>query len=138
MLSQSHEVVFRLAAAVAYVHCQYSSAAAQSALAAANEAKTSLRRDAETLLPERFTTPEGTVPLTFSLMTNVLAEENAALQTAQTDCKAQCRQTDADCRRKAQLEADRQAKTRQRPALEQAAADAGVQHVVVHDTAAFR
>ena len=103
---------------------QNASAAAQSALAAANEAKTSLRRDAETLLPERFTTPEGTVPLTFALMTNVLAEENAALQTAQTDCKAQCRQTETDCRRKAQLEADRQAKTRQRPALEQAAAEA--------------
>ena len=103
---------------------QNASAAAQSALAAANEAKTSLRRDAETLLPERFTTPEGTVPLTFALMTNVLAEENATLQTAQTDCKAQCRQTNADCRRKAQLEADRQAKTRQRPALEQSAAEA--------------
>ena len=103
---------------------QTASAAAQSALAAANEAKTSLRRDAETLLPERFTTPEGTVPLTFALMTNVLAEESAALQTAQTDCKAQCRQADADCRRKAQLEADRQGKTRQRPTLEQAAAEA--------------
>ena len=114
----------RQAAAEADRQAQNASAAAQSALAAANEAKTSLRRDAETLLPERFTTPEGTVPLTFALMTNVLAEENAALQTAQTDCTAQCRQTDADCRRKAQLEADRQAKTRQRPALEQSAAEA--------------
>ena len=103
---------------------QNASAAAQSALAAANEAKASLRRDAETLLPERFTAPEGTVPLTFALMTNVLAEENTALQTAQTDCAARCRQTDADCRRKTQLEADRQAKTCQRPALEQAAAEA--------------
>ena len=114
----------RQAATEADRQAQNASAAAQSALAAANEARTSLRRDAETLLPERFTTPEGTVPLTFALMTNVLAEENAALQTAQTDCKAQCRQADADCRRKAQLEADRQAKTRQRPALEQAAAEA--------------
>lgn len=113
----------RQAAAEADRQAQSASAAAQSALATANEAKTSLRRDAETLLPERFTAPEGTVP-TFALMTNVLAEENAALQTAQTDCKAQCRQTEADCRRKAQLEADRQAKTRQRPALEQAAAEA--------------
>ena len=64
------------------------------------------------------------MPLTFALMTNVLAEESAALQTAQTDCAAQCRQAEADCRRKAQLEADRQAKTCQRPALEQAAAEA--------------
>ena len=122
--TQAQVEAARQAAAEADRQAQNASAAAQSALAAANEAKTSLRRDAETLLPERFTTPEGTVPLTFALMTNVLAEENAALQTAQTDCKAQCRQADADCRRKAQLEADRQAKTRQRPALEQSAAEA--------------
>ena len=114
----------RQAAAEADRQAQSTSTAAQSALAASNEAKTSLRRDAETLLPERFTAPEGTVPLTFALMTNVLAEETAALQTAQADCAAQCRQADADCRRKAQLEADRQNKTRQRPALEQTAAEA--------------
>ena len=122
--TQAQVEAARQTAAEADRQAQNASAAAQSALAAANEAKTSLRRDAETLLPERFTTPEGTVPLTFALMTNVLAEENAALQTTQTDCKAQCRQTEADCRRKAQLEADRQAKTRQRPTLEQAAAEA--------------
>ena len=122
--TQAQVEAARQAAAEADRQAQSASAAAQSALATANEAKTSLRRDAETLLPERFTAPEGTVPLTFALMTNVLAEENAALQTAQTDCKAQCRQTEADCRRKAQLEADRQAKTRQRPALEQSAAEA--------------
>ena len=122
--TQAQVEAARQAAAETDRQAQNASAAAQSALAAANEAKTSLRRDAETLLPERFTTPEGTVPLTFALMTNILAEENAALQTAQTDCKAQCRQAEADCRRKAQLEADRQAKTRQRPALEQSAAEA--------------
>ena len=122
--TQAQVEAARQAAAEADRQAQNASAAAQSALAAANEAKTSLRRDAETLLPERFTAPEGTVPLTFALMTNVLAEETAALQTSQTDCKAQCRQAEADCRRKAQLEADRQAKTRQRPALEQAAAEA--------------
>ena len=122
--TQAQVEAARQAAAEADRQAQNASAAAQSALAAANEAKTSLRRDAETLLPERFTTPEGTVPLTFALMTNVLADENAALQTAQTNCAAQCRQAEADCRRKAQLEADRQAKTRQRPALEQAAAEA--------------
>ena len=122
--TQAQVEVARQAAAEADQQAQTASAAAQSALAAANEAKASLRRDAETLLPERFTAPEGTVPLTFALMTNVLAEESAALQTAQTDCAAQCRQAEADCRRKAQLEADRQAKTCQRPALEQAAAEA--------------
>ncbi|MEE0358971.1 MAG: SMC family ATPase [Faecalibacterium prausnitzii] len=122
--TQAQVEAARQAAAETDRQAQNASAAAQSALAAANEAKTSLRRDAETLLPERFTTPEGTVPLTFALMTNVLAEENTALQAAQTDCKAQCQQAEADCRRKAQLEADRQGKTRQRPALEQAAAEA--------------
>ena len=122
--TQAQVEAARQAAVEADRQAQNASAAAQSALAAANEAKTSLRRDAETLLPERFTTPEGTVPLTFALMTNVLVEENAALQTTQADCKAQCRQTEADCRRKAQLEADRQAKTRQRPTLEQSAAEA--------------
>ena len=122
--TQTQVEAARQSAAEADRQAQNASAAAQSALAAANEAKTSLRRDAETLLPERFTTPEGTVPLTFALMTNVLAEEAAALQTEQADCAAQYRQADADCRRKAQLEADRQAKTRQRPALEQAAAEA--------------
>ena len=122
--TQAQVEAARQAAAAADRQAQTASAAAQSALAAANEAKTSLRRDAETLLPERFTAPEGTVPLTFALMTNVLAEETAALQTAQADCAARCRQAEADCRRKAQLEADRQAKTRQRPALEQSAAEA--------------
>ena len=122
--TQTQVEAARQSAAEADRQAQNASAAAQSALAAANEAKTSLRRDAETLLPERFTAPEGTVPLTFALMTNVLAEEAAALQTEQADCAAQCRQADADCRRKAQLEADRQEKTRQRPALEQAAAEA--------------
>ena len=122
--TQAQVETARQAVAAADRQAQTASAAAQSALAAANEAKTSLRRDAETLLPERFTAPEGTVPLTFALMTNVLAEETAALQTEQADCAAQCRQTEADCRRKTQLEADRQAKTRQRPALEQAAAEA--------------
>ena len=122
--TQAQVEAARQSVAVADRQAQDASAAAQSALAAANEAKTSLRRDAETLLPERFTAPEGTVPLTFALMTNVLAEETAALQTAQADCAARCRQAEADCRRKAQLEADRQAKTRQRPALEQAAAEA--------------
>ena len=122
--TQAQVEAARQAAAAADRQAQTASAAAQSALAAANEAKISLRRDAETLLPERFTAPEGTVPLTFALMTNVLAEETAALQTAQAGCAAQCRQTEADCRRKAQLEADRQNKTRQRPALEQAAAEA--------------
>ena len=100
---------------------QTASAAAQSALAAADEARRSLRRDAEALLPERFAAPEGKPPLqlTFALMNTVLSEETAALQAARTDCTASLRQAGAECQHKAQLEADRQAHTRQRPALEQ-------------------
>ena len=103
---------------------QTASAAAQSALAAADEARRSLRRDAEALLPERFTSPDGPVQLTFALMNTVLAEETAALHAAQAECAAALRQASADCTRRAQLDADRQAKQHQRPALEQAAAQA--------------
>ena len=103
---------------------QTASTAAQSALAAADEARRSLRRDAESLLPERSTTPDGTVQLTFKGMTAVLTEEACALHAAQAECVAALRQAEADCARRTALEADRQAKSRQRPALEQAAAEA--------------
>ena len=102
---------------------QQASAAAQSALAAASEARASLRRDAETLLPERFASPDGPVQLTFALMNDVLREENEALRTALDTCRRETQQAEADCRRRAQLEADRQTRTRQRPALEAAAAE---------------
>ena len=103
---------------------QTASTAAQSANAAADEARRSLRRDAESLLPQRFTAPDGPVQLTFALMTTVLAEEADALHTAQAGCTAALRQAEADCARRTALDADRQARTRQRPALEQAASDA--------------
>ena len=103
---------------------QNASAAAQSANAAAEEARRSLRRDAEDLLPERFTAPDGPVQLTFKGMSAVLAEETAALHAAQAECTAALRRAAADCTRRAALEADRQTRTRQRPALEQAASEA--------------
>ena len=103
---------------------QTASTAAQSALAAADEARRSLRRDAESLLPERFTSPDGTVQLTFKGMNAVLTEEACALHAAQAECVAALRQAEADCARRTALEADRQAKSRQRPALEQTAAEA--------------
>ena len=103
---------------------QTASTAAQSALAAADEARRSLRRDAESLLPERFTSPDGTVQLTFKGMNAVLTEEACALHAAQAECVAALRQAEADCARRTALEADRQAKSRQRPALEQQAAAA--------------
>ena len=103
---------------------QTASTAAQSANAAADETRRSLRRDAESLLPQRFTAPDGPVQLTFALMTTVLAEEADALHTAQAGCAAALRQAEADCARRTALDADLQTKTRQRPALEQAASDA--------------
>ncbi len=103
---------------------QAASAAAQNANAAADEARRSLRRDAEELLPERFTAPDGPVKLTFAFMSTVLAEESDALRTAQAQCAAALQQAESDTARRPQLDADRQAKTRQRPALEQAASDA--------------
>ena len=103
---------------------QTASANAQSALAAADEAKRSLRRDAESLLPERFTSPDGPVKLTFAFMSGVLTEETAALHTAQTECSAALRQAKADCTRRDTLENERQTKAGQRPALEQTASEA--------------
>lgn len=89
---------------------QTASTAAQSALAAADEARRSLRRDAESLLPERFTSPDGTVQLTFKGMTAVLTEEACALHAAQAECVAALRQAEADCARRTALEADRRQK----------------------------
>ena len=62
---------------------QEASAAAAKAVAADREAKATLRRDAEALLPERFTSPEGPVKLTVSLLKTALAEESEALHAAQ-------------------------------------------------------
>ena len=103
---------------------QDAAATAREALAAEREGKTTLRRDAERLLPERFTSPDGPVPLTVTLLKTALAEENTALQAAQTENRAALQQTAADCTRRTQLEAARSAKTAQRTALETAAATA--------------
>lgn len=103
---------------------QAASAAAQSALAAASEARSSLRRDAESLLPDRFISPEGEpIPLTFHFMNTVLEEENKALRTAQQACALALAKAQTDCHRRAELDADHKAKTRQRPALEAASAE---------------
>ena len=112
------------AAAKADRTAQDASAAAQSALAAADEARRSLRRDAEALLPERFTAPDGPVQLTFAGMNAVLAEETAVLHTAQDECAAALKQAEQDCARRTRLDTEKQTRTRQRPALEAAAAQA--------------
>lgn len=99
---------------------QDASAAAQSALSALNEARSSLRRDAEALLPDKFTSPEGEVALTFSFMAGILDEEDSLLHQLQAENHAVALQAQKDCQRRTQLEAERQTKNRQRPALEAA------------------
>ena len=97
---------------------QEASAAAAKAVAADREAKATLRRDAEALLPERFTSPEGPVKLTVSLLKTALAEESEALHAAQEALDQAQKQNAADLAAKARQEDERQKKTVQRPALE--------------------
>ena len=103
---------------------QEAAAAAQEALTAQREGMATLRRDAERLLPERFTSPEGPVPLTVALLKTALAEESTALQAAQAENHAALQQAQEDQDRRTQLETDRQTQTTQRTALEAAAATA--------------
>lgn len=97
---------------------QEASAAAAKAVAADREAKATLRRDAEALLPERFTSPEGPVKLTVSLLKTALAEESEALHAAQEALDKTQKQNAAALAAKARQEDERQKKTAQRSALE--------------------
>ena len=106
------------AAAQADSAAQEASAAAREALTREQEGRAQLRKDAEALLPERFTSPEGPVPLTVSLLRTALAEENDALHTVQADLKQRQTKNHTDCRRKKELEAQRKAQAEQRTALE--------------------
>ena len=124
--TQAQVTAAKQAADAADRTAQEASAAAREALAAEREGKATLRRDAEQLLPERFSSPDGPVPLTVTLLKTALAEETDALRTAQQQNRGALAQNAADARRKVQLEADRKAKTAQRTALE-ASASAAVQ-----------
>ena len=97
---------------------QEASAAAAKAVAADREAKATLRRDAEALLPERFTSPEGPVKLTVSLLKTALAEESEALHAAQEALDKALKQNAVALAAKARQEDERQKKTAQRSALE--------------------
>ena len=106
------------AAAQADSAAQEASAAAREALTREQEGRAQLRKDAEALLPERFTSPDGPVPLTVSLLRTALAEENDALHTVQADLKQRQTKNHTDCHRKKELEAQRKAQAEQRTALE--------------------
>ena len=122
--TQAQVTAAKQAAEAADRAAQDRAAAAREALAAQREGKATLRRDAESLLPERFTSPEGPVALTVALLKTALAEETAALQTAQAENRAALQKAAADCTRRTRLDAARKTKTAQRTALETAAASA--------------
>ena len=122
--TQAQVTAAKQAAEAADREAQDRAAAAREALAAQREGKATLRRDAESLLPERFTSPEGPVALTVALLKTALAEETAALQTAQAENRAARQKATADCARRTRLDTTRKTKTAQRTALEAAAASA--------------
>ena len=122
--TQAQVTAAKQAAEAADREAQDRAAAAREALAAQREGKATLRRDAESLLPERFTSPEGPVALTVALLKTALAEETAALQTAQAENRAARQKAAADCARRTRLDTTRKTKTAQRTALEAAAASA--------------
>ena len=92
--------------------------AAQEASAAAAKAVAADREAKATLLPERFTSPEGPVKLTVSLLKTALAEESEALHAAQEALDKAQKQNAVTLAAKARQEDERQKKTAQRSALE--------------------
>ena len=112
------------AAAAADQAAQEASAAAGAAVTREKEGRARLRKDAEALLPERFTSPDGPVPLSVALLRTALAEETQALRTAKTDLAARRSQNASACRRRQELEAQRPTRNAQRTALEAQAATA--------------
>ena len=112
------------AATEADAAAQEASAAARAALTREQEGRARLRQDAEALLPERFTSPEGPVPLTVGLLKTALAEEHTALRRALDALHAQQTENAAQTKRRTQLEAQRKQLADQRAALEAQAAQA--------------
>ena len=102
---------------------QDASAAAREALAAEKEGRSTLRRDAKALLPERFA-DETASPATLGALRTAAAEELERLRAAYRQLQQEQKQNQAACQRRIQLEADLKAKTDRRTALEAAASEA--------------
>ena len=102
---------------------QEASAAAREALAAEKEGRSTLRRDAKALLPERFA-DETASPATLGDLRTAAAEELERLRTAYRQLQQEQKQNQAACQRRIQLEADLKAKTDRRTAWEAAASEA--------------
>ena len=102
---------------------QEASAAAREALAAEKEGRSTLRRDAKALLPERFA-DETASPATLGALRAAAAEEREHLRTAYRRLQQEQKQNQAACQRRIQLEADLKTKTDRRTAWEAAASEA--------------
>ena len=102
---------------------QDASAAAREALAAEKEGRSTLRRDAKALLPERFA-DETASPATLGALRTAAAEELERLRTAYRRLQQEQKQNQAACQRRIQLEADLKTQTDRRTALEAAASEA--------------
>ena len=102
---------------------QEASAAAREALAAEKEGRSTLRRDAKALLPERFA-DETASPATLGALRAAAAEEREHLRTAYRRLQQEQKQNQAACQRRIQLEADLKTQTARRTALEAAASEA--------------
>ena len=102
---------------------QEASAAAREALAAEKEGRSTLRRDAKALLPERFA-DETASPATLGALRAAAAEELEQLRTAYRRLQQEQKQNQAACERRIQLEADLKTKTDRRTAWEAAASEA--------------
>ena len=114
----------KAAAQSADLHAQQASARAGEAAATARETRAALRRDAESLLPERFAPEGGPVTLTFSLLQRALDEENARLKTQQADCARALQKAQAGCQRRAALAARKKNDAAQLTARSQQAGEA--------------
>ncbi len=102
---------------------QEASAAAREALAAEKEGRSTLRRDAKALLPERFA-DETASPATLGALRTAAAEELEHLRTAYRRLQQEQKQNQAACQRRIQLEADLKTQTDRRTTWEAAASDA--------------
>ena len=102
---------------------QEASAAAREALAAEKEGRSTLRRDAKALLPERFA-DETASPATLGALRTAAAEELEHLRTAYRRLQQEQKQNQAACQRRIQLEANLKTQADRRTAWEAAASDA--------------
>ncbi len=102
---------------------QEASAAAQTALAAEKEGRSTLRRDAKTLLPELFA-DETAAPATLGALRTAAAAKLDHLRAAYRQLSRAQKENQAACKRRGQLEADLNTKTDRRAGLEAAASEA--------------